>query len=92
MSEKRQKGLGSRLFWYKIIRELIEKQRMLFNTHGHKVLSHVISPEISIHAKDTAFERASKSAQNTHMRNKSVGFVLNAVSLCLNLFLSIQIL
>ena len=33
-------------------------------------------PEISINAKDTAFERALESAQNTQMRNKSVGFIL----------------
>ena len=29
---------------YKIIRELIENQRVLFDPHGHKVLSHVIFP------------------------------------------------
>ena len=38
---------------------------------------HISCPwELSINAKDTPFERALKSAQNTYMRNKSVGFGL----------------
>ena len=43
--------------------------------HGHKVLSHIISPEHHVYAKETASERDLMPAQNTHMRNTSVVFM-----------------
>ena len=54
--------------------------------------SHTPYPqELSTHAKDMAFERALKSAQNTHMRYKLVVFGLQCSSMCTNLFISMQI-
>ena len=68
--------MGIRLFLvkYKLTEEFIKKQSLLFDPHTHKVFHSIYPQELSIYAKDMAFERALKSAQNAHMRTKSVVF------------------
>ena len=74
-------------------RKFIENLGVLFDSHM-KFCHTSYAPGLSVYSKDMAFERALKSAQNTHMRNKSIVFsflFFFALSLRTNLFISIQI-
>ena len=51
-------GNSSFMIKYGITREFVENHRVLFGPYMHKALSHVMSAELSIYAKDTTSEVA----------------------------------
>ena len=60
---------------------------MLFDSHM-KFCHASYAQGLSVYSKDMAFERALKSAQNTHMRNKSIVFWFSLHFACVQICLS----